>query len=172
MLKLLGAVLVLVTSSLAGFCVARGFSRRPGELQSLRASLQMLETEITYTATPLAEAMERVGARAEPGIATLFLRAGEELRAMSGCNAQEAWDRALLALYSTTALRPVDLSILRQLGASLGVSDRQDQSKHLRLAMEQLGVQMNRAAEEAGRQVKLWNYLGFLGGLAIILLLY
>ncbi|OAT86541.1 stage III sporulation protein SpoIIIAB [Desulfotomaculum copahuensis] len=172
MLKLLGAALVLFACGLAGFGVARGYSRRPLELRGLRAALQMLETEIIYTATPLAEAVERVAARAEPRIAPLFARSGEELRAMSGCSAREAWERGLAAFYPATALKPADLAILRQLGTSLGVSDRQDQSKHLHLAMEQLGLEMNKAAREAERQVKLWNYLGFLGGLAVILLLY
>lgn len=172
MLKLMGSLLVLLAGGLAGVTVARNYSRRPQELRSLQSALQMLETEITYTATPLPEALGHVAARAGESVAPLFTRTREELLSMSGCTAREAWEAALKEFYPATALTPADLAILRQLGNALGISDRQDQSKHLRLAMEQMRVEIVRAEEESQRYVKLWNYLGLLAGLAIVLMLY
>ncbi|KUK81824.1 MAG: Putative thioredoxin [Pelotomaculum thermopropionicum] len=64
------------------------------------------------------------------------------------------------------------LLILRNLGSSLGISDRDDQIKHLHLAMEQIRAETVAAEEEAARNVKLWSYLGFLGGLLLVLVLY
>jgi stage III sporulation protein AB len=61
---------------------------------------------------------------------------------------------------------------LRSLGSSLGISDRADQIKHLTLAMEQIKLENIKAEDEAARNVKLWNYLGFLGGLVIVMILY
>ncbi|MBE3588584.1 MAG: stage III sporulation protein AB [Thermoanaerobacteraceae bacterium] len=172
MFKLLGSLLIILAAGGMGITISGNYARRPRDLRSLQAALQMLETEITYTATPLPEALGQVALRAGGRVAPLFSRAREELLSLSGCTAQEAWETSLKEFYPGTALKPADLAILRRLGAALGISNIQDQSKHLRLAMEQLGLEMARAEEEAARYVKLWNYLGFLGGLAAVLMLY
>lgn len=172
MLKLIGAVMVIVSSGLAGMALANVYAVRPKELRQLRSALQMLETEITYTATLLPDALSQVGLRCEQAVARLFKRAAAELKTMSGCTAREAWETAVEEYSDGTALTAPDLSILRNLGNSLGVSDQADQVKHLHLTMEQLKTTEDRAEEEAARNVKLWNYLGFLGGLMVVLILY
>jgi len=172
MLKLVGAVMVIVASGLSGLAVAGNYSRRPKELRSLRSALQMLETEVAYSATYLPEALRQVSGRCDKTSAILFGGAAAELSSMSGVTASEAWEKALENYYRGTALKPRDLSILRNLGCSLGISDKEDQIKHLRLAMEQISTETASAEEEASRNVKLWSYLGFLGGLLVVLILY
>ncbi|MCG9968512.1 stage III sporulation protein AB [Pelotomaculum terephthalicicum JT] len=172
MLKLIGAVMVIAASGLSGLAMAGNYARRPKELRSLRSALQILETEIAYSATCLPDAFMQVSGRCDKTSATLFSGAAAELSNMSGVTASEAWDKALEKYYPGTALKSGDLSILRNLGGSLGISDREDQIKHLRLAMEQISAETLAAEEEAARNVKLWSYLGFLGGLLVVLLLY
>jgi len=172
MLKLLGAVMVVAASGLAGLTVSSCYARRPKELQALRSALQMLGTEIFYGATRLAEAFDTVARRCDKRAAALFRQAENELSSMSGVSASEAWERALAAYYADSALRPQDHAILVTFGRALGRSDRSEQIKHLNLAMEQLAQEAAKADEEASRNVKLWNYLGFLGGLMFILVIY
>lgn len=172
MLKLVGAVMVVIASGLTGLAVANSYSRRPRELRSLRSALQILETEIAYGATYLPEALELVAARCGQFVQPLFERAARELKNMSGNTATEAWEKSLEAFYPTTALRPQDLMVLKSLGSSLGISDREDQIKHLHLAVEHLTAETRASEEEAARNVKLWSYLGFLGGLTIVLVLF
>lgn len=172
MFKIFSASVIILGAGLAGILISRNYSRRPVELRCLQSSLQMLETEITYAATPLPEALQKVAARSDKSVAGLFERTCAELLLMSGCTAGEAWEKSLVEFYPKSALLPSDLVILRSLGGALGISNCQDQSKHLRLAMEQLGIEMVKADDAASRNVKLWNYLGFLGGLVIVLLLY
>lgn len=172
MLKLVGAALVVAASGLTGMAVSNSYSRRPRELRSLRSALQMMETEIAYGATRLPEALGLVAARCDQAAAPLFAGAAAELKTMSGLTAAEAWEKSLKNYYPGTALRPQDLSILRSLGASLGISDREDQIKHLHLTIEQLTAETGAAEDEAQRNVKLWSYLGFLGGLMAVLVLY
>lgn len=172
MIKLVGAAMVVASSALGGMAVAGRYSRRPRELKSIASALQMLETEIAYGANHMKEALEQVAARCDKGAAPLFSRAAAELSSASGITAAAAWECSLCAHYRDSALNPQDLVILRSLGSSLGISDREDQIKHLNLAMEQIKSENLRAEEEAARNVKLWNYLGVLGGLLVVLILY
>lgn len=172
MVKLLGAITVITCTGYLGMLKARKYALRPKELRNLQAALQILETEIIYGATPLPEAMELVAARAEKSVAFLFYHAGQELLSMTGCTVKEAWDKALDMFSSRTVLENSDLVILRQLGNCLGMSDREDQAKHLRLAMEQLKIESVNAMEKSRTHVKLWNYLGFLTGLMLVTVFY
>lgn len=172
MLKLLGAAMVVAASGLSGLAVAGSYARRPRELRALRSALQMLETEITYGATCLTEALETVASRCEQSVRPLFKQAGMGLAANTGVSAAETWEEALAGYYPASALKPQDHSILTNLGRSLGRSDSENQVKHLRLTMEQVAQEASKAEEEASRNVKIWSYLGFLGGLVIVLVVY
>jgi stage III sporulation protein AB len=172
MLKILACLVIISAGGICGMLVARSYSLRPVELRSLKSALQMLETEITYASTPLAEALGLVAARTDYRLAPLFEETRKELLSMSGCTAREAWEKALLKFYPRSSLIGCDISILRSLGGALGISDSSDQSKHLRLAREQIEAELEKAEISAQQHVKLWNYLGFLGGLVISLIFY
>ena len=172
MIKLLGGILVICGGGLAGLAVARRYARRPVELRQLQSALQMLETEITYASTVLPEALDSVAGRCEQGVRTLFAAARDELLAMKGDTAAEAWQAALNRYYPGSSLNQGDLAILRTLGGALGISGGLDQAKHLRLTREHLQAQVVRAELEATGNVKLWSYMGFLGATAVVILLY
>lgn len=172
MLKLMGAILLVAAGGAAGMLKAGEYAKRPGELKSLLAAIQMLETEILYGATPLAEALDRVAGSADRSVSRFFQRVARELRSMTGCTAGEAWERALTWFFTVNSLSPQDTAILRNLGKALGISDREDQAKHLKLACSQLKMEISRAEEEAAKNTKMWNYLGFCGALVVAIILY
>lgn len=172
MLKLIGIVVLIVSGGCVGMLIAREYTKRPRELRSLLSSIQMLETEIIYTATPMAEALERVSIGADKNVAGFFKKAAKELRAMTGCTACEAWEKAMEWFYKVNSLSAKDVSILRNLGRALGISNREDQAKHLKLACEQLKREISLSEDEASKNTKMWNYLGFCGALAAAIILY
>ncbi len=163
---------MVASGGICGLTVAGSYYRRPRELKSLLVTLRMLESEIAYGVNPLPEALGRVACRSDKNVAPLLDRVAKELAAKSGDTAREIWERALAAFYRNSSLLPRDLLILRSLGANLGMSDRDDQLKHLHLAKEQLEQEISLAEEEAAKNVKLWSYLGFLGGLLAVIILY
>jgi stage III sporulation protein AB len=57
-------------------------------------------------------------------------------------------------------------------GKYLGSTDKQDQIKNIKLALNNLRQQEVTSIEEKQKNEKLWKYLGVLSGLMIFLLLY
>lgn len=169
---MLGALILVVSGGVAGMLVARQYARRPRELKSLLSSIQMLETEIIYAATPLAEALERVAQGSDPAVADFFLRAARPLKDRNGCTSWEAWEKAQAWYYTVNSLSQREMSILSNLGRALGISDRDDQLKHLKLACEQLKREIARAEEEAVKNTRMWNYLGFCASTVLAIILY
>ncbi|MEW6172688.1 MAG: stage III sporulation protein AB [Bacillota bacterium] len=171
MLKAIGAAMVVVAGSLCGNAVGGLYSRRPRELKAMMGALLLLKTEISCIASPLGEAFMAVAKRADPRVAPFFDRAGAYLNTASGFTAAEAWDKAVMEVYSSSALREEDLDILRDLSAALGNSDRENQAQHISLALDRLKAAAVLAEEDACRYVRLYKFLGFGAGLSLVVLL-
>ncbi|MCL6449721.1 MAG: stage III sporulation protein AB [Acetobacteraceae bacterium] len=169
--KMMGAALVLVASAWFGQMVASNYAARPREIAALAAGLQFLETEIVYGSTPLPAALGRVGREVEGPAGAPFRRAAELLEGGGAPSAAEAWRQALEECWKETAMDRADLEAVAALGPTLGASDRADQSRHLRSAVERLKRREQVASDERARNEGMWRYLGILGGAAVVLLL-
>lgn len=172
MLKLAGAILLIVACGLLGNEFARGYAQRPRLLRSLQTALQLLETEINYGATPLPDALKMVATAGDSQIAPFFLTVRKFLLAPGGKGLGEAWEKGLKELKYYTVLNTRDLEPLAFLGAILGGSDREDQVKHLQLTREQLKQAEIRERETSSKNERMWRYLGFLFGAMLVLTFY
>jgi|LSQX01.3.fsa_nt_gb stage III sporulation protein AB len=172
MLKILGACLLVFSSSLFGYLIAKNLAARPEQLRRLRTSLVMLETEINYSSTPLPTALDKIASNLKSPINVLMRETSRRLRSGQGLTAEEAWADALVLFRKKSALNSQDLSILRDFGVGLGQSDKKEQLKKLRLIREQLYLQESQAEIEREKNQRMWQTMGILIGLALVVLLY
>jgi stage III sporulation protein AB len=172
MIKLFGAILILAAGTMIGFSKASVYARRPRQIRQLIHALQRLETEMTYGYTPLPEALLRIAAQLEPQLAALFRMAAEPLLTATGKTAGESWREAVGACWKQTALSSNEREVLSQLSFTLGISDRDDQSKHLRLAVSLLQAEEQAAWDDQRRYEKMWRSLGVLAGAFVVILMY
>ena len=68
-------------------------------------------------------------------------------------------------------MKAAEQSALIRLGATLGISDREDQIKHLRLAMQQLKAEEDAARDDQARYEKMWKSLGVLIAALVVILI-
>ncbi|CAM5792624.1 MULTISPECIES: stage III sporulation protein SpoIIIAB [Brevibacillus] len=172
MVKLIGAVLILFSASMVGWQIGRFYAYRPVQLRALLVGLQMLETEIVYGLTPLQPALLKVGNRLPTEIGQLFQTAAGSLREERAQNADEALRLAIDRHWQQTSLRKQERDVLTSLGQVLGSSDREDQQKHLRLAVTHLRGLEEEARAEQNRYEKMYKSLGFLCGLLVVILMF
>jgi len=171
MLKLCGALLIIMALGIVGLVIAGNYSLRPQQLRYLIHGIKMLETEMLYGLTPLPIALKRVGKKLPAPVGQFFLNTADFLIKGEGLTAGEAWEMALNDLANESALLPEDLDVLLYFGQGLGGSDREEQSKNLNLVKEQLLNQERKAEELRAKNQKLWQYLGFSLGAVIVLIL-
>lgn len=171
MLKLFGAVLIVLAGTLAGLQFAKQYADRPRHIRGLIAALQRLETEIMYGFTPLPEAMRRIGIQSKEPLKTLFIKTAEEMSPPHDRSAQDAIQRAMDSHWKSTALKGTE----KRFSASsvvLGTSDRSNQSTHIALALQQLKQEESVAREDQGKYEKLSKSLGLLLGALIVILIF
>ncbi|MFC4777455.1 stage III sporulation protein SpoIIIAB [Paenibacillus sp. GCM10023252] len=171
MMKLLGAVLVLFAGTMIGFYQAARYAARPRHLRQLIHALQRLETEIGYGRTPLPEALNRTaGVLTEP-LRSLFSQAASGIQGEDELTFQQSWGQAMKSGWPATAMREPELAVLLRLGSSLGISDKDDQLKHIHLAVLQLGAEEDAARDDQARYEKMWRSLGVLAAVLFVILM-
>jgi stage III sporulation protein AB len=155
-----------------GFLQASRYAARPRQIRQLVHALQRLETEIGYGYTPLPEAVQRSALHLPEPAASLLSGVTERLSRADGLTFRECWEQAVNGHWPGTAMRGSEQAALIRLGSALGISDREDQIKHLRLAMQQLKAEEDAARDDQARYEKMWKSLGVLiAALVVILIL-
>ncbi|GMK46336.1 MULTISPECIES: stage III sporulation protein SpoIIIAB [Paenibacillus] len=171
MIKLLGAVLILFAGTMIGFQQAARLAARPRQLRQLAHALQRLETEIGYGHTPLPEALERTAEAVPEPLAELFRDTADRVQGPEGLTFRESWEQAMTSGWGLTALRQTEQSVMLRLGSTLGISDKEDQLKHIHLALLQLKAEEDTAREDQSRYEKMWKSLGVLIAVLVVILM-
>ncbi|HSU80540.1 MAG TPA: stage III sporulation protein SpoIIIAB [Candidatus Angelobacter sp.] len=171
-MKLIGAILVLIASSLIGFTFSARFRERPKQLSQLRSALQSLEAEITYGLTPVYEAALHLAGQMPEPVNRFFGTLAERIETGKGQPLSQIWQETLEAFWPKTALKKNEKEVWRQFGLTLGQSDRANQQKYIQLALSHLEREEKEARSAQQQYEKMVKSLGFLGGILIILLLF
>lgn len=169
-MKLIGAILIIISTTWFGFEAAKKLSERPRQLRQLKVALQSLEAEIMYGHVSLSEISLHLSKQFEKPLALFFDRFAKRLNEGETV-VSLAWKESLDAIWKRTAFGQGEYEVLRQFGETLGLHDRENQQKHIRLALTHLEREENDAREKQGRYEKVVKNLGFLAGLLIVILL-
>jgi len=173
MLKWIGATMILFAGTAYGFVQASRYARRPRELRHLAAALTTLESEIVYGVSPLPDAIARVATTVPPPVSDLFVEAARRLGDRNAeRTAADCWTEAIEDVWPRTALKEAEKSSLLSLAPTLGLTDRDDQAKHLRLVVSQLRTEEESAREEQARYGSMWKSLGALSAALVVILMY
>lgn len=171
-LKWSGAVIIVLSTTLLGFSLARRNYQRLRELRDLQTSFQMLSAEITYRASPVPQAFQEIATRVEEPVSSFFREAGEMLGERGEKGLKEVWGEGVAGVFPRTSLDARDRDLLISVGHFLGVADQEHQQKQLALFLHQLKESEREALRLLGKNEKMWKYLGILGGLMLVILLY
>lgn len=170
MLKIVGAMCILIASSWIGFETSKSFSERTRQLRLLKSALQSLEAEIMFGHAPLHEASRRIASQVDKPVNLIF-KNFSNLLLQGETTANEAWKNSLKAVWNQTYLKKMEREILLQFGETLGKHDRVQQQKQIQLALVHLEREEVEARERQASYEKMFRNLGFLSGLFIIILL-
>ncbi|MNJ36363.1 stage III sporulation protein SpoAB [compost metagenome] len=171
MVKMLGATLIILAATLAGWHKAGQYANRPRQIRHLIVALKRLETEITYGFTPLPEALRVIARGKKSPIQLMFEHAASGMDTHN-LTAQESLHLAISKYWGYTAMKVAEQEIMQQLSYTLGTSDREDQAGHIAAAISQLQHEELQARDEQGHYEKMCKSLGLLSGILIVILLY
>lgn len=170
MIKIIGAILIIVSTSYAGFELSKVLSQRPKQLRALKSALQSLDAEIMYGHTPLHEASRRLSEQLTEPLSSFFKDFRDHLLS-EDTTVKDAWISSLNKTWKNTAMKNTELEIMKQFGETLGRHDRHSQQKQIILTLTHLEREEQEARENQRKYEKMIKSLGFLSGILIVILL-
>jgi stage III sporulation protein AB len=170
MMKIIGAIFIIIATTWTGFEASRHLSERPRQLRLLKSALQSLEAEIMYGHTPLHEAARRLSTQLARPISWFFELFAKKLTE-TDTTVKEAWEESLQEIWKLTAFKQSEYEIMKQFGETLGRHDRLSQQKHIMLTLSHLEREELEARDKQAKYEKMVKSLGFLSGLLLIILL-
>lgn len=165
----IGCIVLILSCGSLGLWLAYRIRRRPLELRECSMTLALLDTEIVWGATPLPEAFSIIKERSDAPWRGFFAELQERL--LKGEPAGSAWRETVAVQKDKFCLKEEDWLVIADVGKGLGRSDRGEQHKQIELVQRQLLLIKEQAELWASKQAKMWTYLGFLGGIAGVLIL-
>lgn len=171
MIRIVGFIFIIFSCSGLGYVLSSRLSMRVRELKLLRISLQMLETEIVYSNTPLPLAFNSVQKKCGRPVKNLFKTTSENLDKKVFGTVGEAFSASIEENKDILSLNREDMEILKSFGYSIGSSDVEGQVKSFNMVLKQLDGQEIKAEDIRSKNEKMYRNLGFLAGLAIVIIL-
>ena len=164
-IKILGAFLVIVSTTLMGIKKSKSFSDRVKYLENMQLCIIQLKNEINYTQTPLFKAIEKTifsSFGITKDIFTFFLK---ELSFSNGESIKTLWEKSIDRYNDKIA--GDDYILLVSLGDNLGNSDLEGQLKNFALFDSKISQAIKTAYSEKEKFSKLYKNLGIYSGLLI-----
>ena len=171
MIKLLGSLMVLLASAGIGFWAGEKKKERRNQLKELMLHMKVLYGEIEYGRTALPEVLGIVASRNQGDITGFFETMATELTKMQGESFHTIWNRCMKTELAATSLQKKDRILLEGLGENLGFLDQKMQLTTITHYMMSLEDAIEEAEKEVKEKVKLYNLLGVLGGVFIMIVM-
>lgn len=168
-MTIIGYIGLIAGLGFLGILKASRIKRRPKELRDVINAIALLDTEIVWGITPLPEAFGILKERTEKPWDQFF--AELEGRLLKGENTRTSWLDTVKKLRNRFCLEEDDWKVIMDISKGLGRSDKNEQHKQLDLAQKHLAAIREIASEDADKKAKMWSYLGFLSGAALVILI-
>lgn len=169
-IKLLGGGLVFVSSVLLGIYYSMKEGFRAADLTDLKKAFLQLKSEIEFSHSFLADAMDAASKRLPRRLAVFFDNVATGLRESVG-ETGDIWRDVVREKLSATYLEVEDLDNLARLGESLASPNKSLQSEGIDMAVRYIDDKTAELRETSRKSRKLYGSVGVIGGILIIVVL-
>lgn len=170
-LKLIVASILLLATSGIGYLMALRYGLRVKQLGYFINALNSLETYILYYSTPLPLAMKKLSERSHSSISWIFEESWKRLNSREGYEIGEIWQETMNRNIESLSLSKEDIDIIIEFSKELGFGNKDTQKKHFQYTEMLLNEQKRKANNEKDKNGRMFNRLGVLLGLTLVIIL-
>ncbi len=171
MAKILGSILIILSATMIGIGRGQRLRDRLLQLKSLKKTITLLKGEIRYGNSALPEAFNHISGYLETPFSGMFEQISRELNEYEGKTFAEIWKKHVDKIKKLTSLKDEQIYQLKALGENLGYLDKEMQLNTLDLYNGQLEFNIQILEESIVKTVRLYNCLGMMGGILIVLII-
>lgn len=158
--------IIFILSNLIGKFIASKFRYRVEELHDMKTALSMFKTKIKFTYEPIPKVFEDISKVLNTKVSCIFKIAKCEMDKM---NAGQAWQYAVDN--TKNYLNDDDKRVAKIMSKMLGQSDVEGQISQIEVTEKFLDKQIKEAENEKNKNEKMFQKLGTVLGLALVIIL-
>jgi len=166
---IIGYLVVILGCGFIGLYKAAQIKKRPKEIREMINALSLLDTEIYWGLTPLPGAFALIKDRVDSPWKEFFGKLEEKIN--KGDSASKAWSASIAEVRKFACLEDEDWKVIATIGKNLGRADRNEEHKQLDLGQKHLALLHEKTKNQAELKAKMWSYLGFLAGFALVIVI-
>ena len=170
MSKIIGSICIIVATSLAGIRAASRLDETYNEIKYIRQMLYILQSEIQYSHTYLAEAFSNISGFVKEPYNTWLRQLHARLERKNDGSLNKVWRETIDEYLIDVRLPKCQKEQLKELGVCLGCADMEVQIKYMELLGKQLEMAMNEVWEALEGKKKLCRCIGVASGVFIAIL--
>ena len=170
MLKAAGAVLIMTACCFWAFSAVGELRRHVRTLESLAASMNVLEGEIFCRLSPLGDVVRLLADNAQEPACCFYKRVDENMEKLGESSFYAIWREAVVNCSELNLTREEN-ELLCELGMSLGRYDVDKQAQAIKYTERQLEYMVKRASEQSRKDGKLHAVFPLLAGVFVIIIL-
>ena len=171
MLKLIGGLAIIIATTSIGYVYSLVYEERVNQLRELQYALNLLESEIVYSSTPICEALQTASGNSVTAIGVMLKKMGELLSQRKVGSIFEAYTQVIKELKNLLYLEKEEKDTIGSFVHSLGSADIEGQKKNFNLTMKKLEGFEKKAEDARNKNSKLYRYVGLCGGVLVVLVL-
>lgn len=169
--KIFGAVLIIASSGLTGLYFAYKPYYRKNDLNSLLTALEILENEINNYSSLIESSIQISDKLSDKNMSLIFSNLYEKLNEKNGEDIEKIWTSVINANKNKLYLKNEDYDKIISLGRILSCFDKEIEIKNIELLKKYILTSIDEIDSEYLKNKKMFQSIGFLGGLIIVIAL-
>ncbi len=169
MLKLIGFLIIMISSTKIGFDYSLKYTSRTEQLKAFVFILERLKAEIKLSNSVIADALDKSNDVQEHNVHIMIEYICNMVK-KENCSLISAF-KSYLVTDEALSLSKEDLDVLSDFFSMLGTGDVDDEIKNIDSAMEKINLLLQDSCEKESKYVKLFRTSGVLAGCLISVIL-
>ena len=169
-LQIIGAALVVVSSSALGMYYSGLDAFRMQDLLAFRQALTIFASEIEFVVSPLPEAMQNVAKRIPQPVSRLFADFAARLTDVGGETAYRLWVESIAAHKPVSYLDAEDWDAIESFGKTLGYLDKPMQINTIRHTQSYIDGKTETLRVSGDKNKRMYRSLGVVGGILLVVI--
>ena len=171
-IKIIGATIVFIFFSIIGFYYSYKPLYRKNDLLEIKKAILILNSEIKFLSTSIIEATYKIENLVENPIKNVFVYFRSLIEIYDGKSIEEIWIRAVDNALVKSYLNSEDIKNFKSIGKYICSYDKELSLNGFNLILSYIDNAILQIENQSNKHIKMYQSLGVLTGLIIIILLF
>lgn len=167
MAKVLGCVLIILSSTLAGAYLSEKLRQRRNFLKEFLSFLNSLKIQLRYSSGDIFQTISLCGDFPMLNPLLSNIKEGN----LNNTSFKQLWAKSVCVIPKSFGLKKSDINALLDFGSTLGTTDTMGELSHIDLYTEIFKKALDNAQEDLERKSKLYKTMGFFLGTSVALMI-